>query len=197
MAKPENQSPATKFIGAICLEAFAAPFFEEGTKALFERAYARTAIAYSICAVPAVAGLLTVAILQADNVLYRLLKQGGQKWLKRSRQASETDRSRCRCSQLLNRTIFDAEQTSPILDFDNAAWPTLIFTGTWKVDGLACGVRHLTGRNRATDCHFQDYLGSCPILVICRSEILCTLGGSISYGDRPTRDRPPACINVI
>jgi hypothetical protein len=75
MVKLENQSPATKFIGAICLEAFATPFFEEGTKALFERAYARTAIAYSIDAVPAVAGLLTVANLQADIRLYRLLKR--------------------------------------------------------------------------------------------------------------------------
>jgi len=67
MAKPDNQSPATKFIGAICLEAFATPFFEEGAKALFERVHARTAIAYSIGAVSAVAGLLTVANLQADN----------------------------------------------------------------------------------------------------------------------------------
>ena len=70
MAKPDNQSPATKFIGAICLEAFATPFFEEGTKALFERVHARTAIAYSIGAVSAVAGLLTVANLQAGNILY-------------------------------------------------------------------------------------------------------------------------------
>lgn len=58
---PENQSAATEFTAAILLEMVATPFWEEGTKALFDGVYARMAVAYGIGAIPAIAGLLTVA----------------------------------------------------------------------------------------------------------------------------------------
>jgi hypothetical protein len=56
----ENER-ATEFVAAILLEAVATPFFEEGTRAVFDGFYIRAAIAYGVGAIPAIAGLLTVA----------------------------------------------------------------------------------------------------------------------------------------
>jgi hypothetical protein len=71
----ENQPAATEFIAAILLEMAATPFWEEGTRALFEGAYGRMAVAYAIGVVPAAAGLLTVA-----NYWPRLRTRAGS-WL--------------------------------------------------------------------------------------------------------------------
>ncbi len=56
-----KHSAATEFIAAILLEAVATPFWEVGTRALFEGAYLRMVVAWGIGSVPAIAGLLTVA----------------------------------------------------------------------------------------------------------------------------------------
>jgi hypothetical protein len=57
----ENHSPAREFIAAILLAAVVTPFWNEGTKALFDGAYLRMVVAYAIGSIPAIAAILTVA----------------------------------------------------------------------------------------------------------------------------------------